>query len=83
MRGDLPVAAERGGQARVPQVLSPRLHLLPSQIAVTAERDNRVAEAVRVEVRHARPLERLAEYRADRAGALPVVFRQAAQLEVP
>jgi hypothetical protein len=37
MRGDLSVAAERGRQACVPQVLSPGLHFLPSQIAVAAE----------------------------------------------
>src|SRR5215216_3439206 len=83
MWGHLPVAAERRGQARVAQVLGPRLHFLPSQIALAAERDDRVPEAVRVEVRHACPLERIAEHRADRAGALPVVFRQAVRLEVP
>src|SRR5262249_12842851 len=40
------------------------------------------AEAGGVEIRNARPPERIAEHGADRAGALPVVFRQAARLEM-
>jgi hypothetical protein len=39
MRGDLSIAAERGGQACVAQVLRPGLHL-PSQIAFAADRDD-------------------------------------------